>query len=178
MLRIRGCNVSLGARDAFVIVGRHTYRLASRDAIMPRVLPLFAKRPKACKQAPTPGPSETQIQIAVIDHLRYGAANGWKYWHTPNGGLRDKREAAKLRAMGVLPGVPDLVLISPQGKFHGLELKRKGGTLSEEQRLFHAFAKGMGWPVAEADTLDGALDVLRMWGALKRTYSFNTDPAA
>lgn len=46
----------------------------------------------------------------------------------PNGGLRDPRVAAGLKAEGVLAGVPDLVVAEPRGSYHGLyvEMKRVG----------------------------------------------------
>ena len=55
----------------------------------------------------------------------------------PNGGLRSKVTAARLKATGVRPGVPDLCLPVARGGSHGLyiELKRaKGGKVSETQR--------------------------------------------
>lgn len=38
----------------------------------------------------------------------------------PNGGRRDKAEAAHLKRQGVRAGVPDLCLAVPKGKYHGL----------------------------------------------------------
>lgn len=54
----------------------------------------------------------------------------------PNGGERNKIVAAKLKAEGVKPGVPDLCLPVACGQFHGLfvELKKPGGTASVSQR--------------------------------------------
>lgn len=57
-------------------------------------------------------------------------------YHIPNGGSRNKAEAARLKAQGVKPGVPDICLPVPRGKYHGLyiELKRtEGGRLSDKQ---------------------------------------------
>ena len=56
----------------------------------------------------------------------------------PNGGRRDAVTGARLRAEGVRPGVPDLCLPWPSGKWHGLyiELKAPGGRVSKEQRLW------------------------------------------
>jgi len=55
----------------------------------------------------------------------------------PNGGSRNPIEAAHLKAQGVKPGVPDICLPVPSGRFTALyiELKRrKGGRVSEEQK--------------------------------------------
>lgn len=55
--------------------------------------------------------------------------------HIPNGGKRDKREAARLKRQGVKAGVPDLCLPVPRGKYHGLyiELKYGGNKPTEKQ---------------------------------------------
>jgi hypothetical protein len=62
----------------------------------------------------------------------------------PNGGSRDKREAANLKAEGVKSGVPDVFLPVPRHNYLGLfiELKRPGteksdkGAVSPIQRDF------------------------------------------
>lgn len=54
----------------------------------------------------------------------------------PNGGARDPRVGATLKAEGVLSGFPDLILMEPRGKYHGavIEMKRtKGGRVSAKQ---------------------------------------------
>lgn len=114
-----------------------------------------------------PDPLEHVLQIQVVSLLHWSAAPGWIAFHPANGELRDKRTAAKLRAMGVKPGVPDLVLVSPDGRFHALELKRGKAPLRPEQRDFHAHAADHGWPVAVANSFDRAEAVLREWGALR-----------
>lgn len=54
----------------------------------------------------------------------------------PNGGKRDKVTAARLKAEGVKPGVPDICLPVPRGDKHGLYIemkRRKGGSVSADQ---------------------------------------------
>lgn len=55
--------------------------------------------------------------------------------HIPNGGKRNAAEAANLKRQGVKPGVPDISLPVPRGKYHGLyiELKVKGNKTSDKQ---------------------------------------------
>lgn len=56
--------------------------------------------------------------------------------HIPNGGSRNKIEAARLKAQGVKPGVPDVFLPVARKSYHGLyiELKRrKNGHVSDLQ---------------------------------------------
>lgn len=46
-------------------------------------------------------------------------------YHVPNGGLRNKVTAARLKREGVKPGVPDLCLPVPNGGYHGLYIEMK-----------------------------------------------------
>ena len=58
-------------------------------------------------------------------------------FHIPNGGSRNLLEAANLKAQGVKPGVPDICMPVPRGKFAALyiELKRrKRAEVSDYQR--------------------------------------------
>lgn len=74
----------------------------------------------------------------------------------PNGGLRNKVVAAKMRAEGQRPGVPDYCWPrrSACGSFAGLyiELKRqKGGRLADEQRKFLDGVRAQGYRAERAD---------------------------
>jgi len=65
---------------------------------------------------------EAAIQRAVIEHLRRrGVSNSFAF-HPANGGWRTAVEGAILKGMGVVPGVPDVIIIH-NGKAFGLELK-------------------------------------------------------
>lgn len=48
-------------------------------------------------------------------------------YHIPNGGSRNKREAANLKRQGVKAGVPDLCLPVARGRYHGLYIEMKAG---------------------------------------------------
>lgn len=82
----------------------------------------------------------------------------------PNGGKRDKREAAKLKRTGTKKGVPDICLPVPKGPYHGIyiELKRKkGGQLSTEQRQWLRDLSDQGYYCA----------VCKGWEAAAKTIS-------
>lgn len=57
---------------------------------------------------------------------------------TPNGGKRDIRTAANLKATGTKPGYPDISLDVARGEHHGLriELKVGNGKLSKDQKIW------------------------------------------
>lgn len=68
-------------------------------------------------------------------------------FHIPNGGERRKSEAARMKAEGVKPGVPDLFLPVARGGYHGLfiEMKRREGwRISKEQETWIAALKEQG----------------------------------
>ncbi len=70
----------------------------------------------------------------------------------PNGGLRMKATAGKLKAEGVRSGIPDIILPVPRLPFHGLylELKRQKASASSvkpEQRGWIAALRDQGYAV-------------------------------
>lgn len=70
-----------------------------------------------------PVPTEADEQIALFE---WAALQSGRFpelallYHVPNGGSRNKIEAARLRAQGVKSGVPDLCLPVARGGNHGL----------------------------------------------------------
>ena len=87
--------------------------------------------------------SEEEHQIRLFTEFE---VNAHKYpellqvFHVANGGYRHKATAGKLKALGVRAGVPDLLLLVPRGKYHGmaLELKRigKGAVIRPTQAVW------------------------------------------
>jgi hypothetical protein len=128
---------------------------------------LFTKR---WRRARAPDPSELQIQISLISRLGFMALPNCVYFHVPNGELRDKRAAAKLKAMGELPGVLDLQFI--YNDRHGrlrvlfLELKAKGRQATSAQHDFADRVAGLGCSVEIADSIDRAVEILETYGIL------------
>lgn len=71
------------------------------------------------------------IQWAAAAHGRWPELE-WLF-HPANGGKRGKIAASMLKAEGVRPGVPDLILLKPRGVYLGLviELKATGSRYSD-----------------------------------------------
>lgn len=109
---------------------------------------------------------ELKIHIAVAQHLRARAVPGLVFFHVPNGGYRDKREAAKLKAMGVQPGVSDFIFVH-RNRVYALELKAEGGRASEAQLKFLSDIDAAGAHTAMPSGLDAALATLESWGLIR-----------
>ena len=109
------------------------------------------------------------LQKAVAAHLDLRAKPGWELSHFPSGEKRDPITGGRLKLMGLKRGWPDFILISPEGLFHGLELKRKGEELNKFQQGFHdrCFARGIDYAVA--DNIDEALHYLAVWEVIPDT---------
>ncbi len=129
----------------------------------PPLLQIAEGRRARPRKPPAQRQSELRLHIDVVEILRRFGRQDWLWWHTPNGEIRDPRAAAKLKAMGVRPGVPDLLLVGPDGLLRFLELKASGGRLSEEQETFRAFCITRGLPFVVAFSLDEALVAFKTW---------------
>ena len=83
----------------------------------------------------------------------------------PNGGARDVRTGAKMKAEGVKRGVPDYLMPARNGAIHGLavELKAKGGKLAPEQREWLAALQSQGWRCVVAYGADEAWAAIRQY---------------
>lgn len=65
-------------------------------------------------------------------------------YHIPNGGTRNRAEAAHLKQQGVKSGVPDLCLPVARGKWHGLYIEMKAGknkTTENQDRWIESLRK-------------------------------------
>ena len=99
-------------------------------------------------------PTEHQEQVALFEWAAWMAKRipELHLMHAiPNGGKRDIRTAAMLKAEGVKPGVPDIFLPVSRGGKHGLyiELKRrKGGAVSKAQEAWIRALSAQGYMCA------------------------------
>src|ERR1019366_9945897 len=120
------------------------------------------RRPRA-RRAPAVRPREYKLQTAVADILRAHALPEWRWSHFPAGEWRGLITGARLKRMGLMRGWPDIQLLSPIGRFYGLELKREGESLTEDQEAFQLWAIQKSVPYSVAYSIDDALAVLDAW---------------
>ena len=106
---------------------------------------------------------EDKIQAAIVEWARVAAPQAVVF-AVPNGGLRSKREAAKLKWTGVLAGVPDLCIICLSGGAYFIEVKTPKGVLSPAQKDTIALLEAAGSDVAIARSIDDAREAFARWG--------------
>lgn len=114
------------------------------------------------------GPRESEIQVAVMQWAKLAESTmpQLALLHAiPNGGRRDKAEAAHLAAQGVRAGIPDLHLPVSRGTFHSLyiELKAAKGTLSPEQKRVLPLLAAEGNLVVVARDIQPVCELLRAY---------------
>jgi hypothetical protein len=101
--------------------------------------------------------AEDAEQVAVIawadSNLDLYPELAWLF-HPANGGLRSFQTAARMKLLGVRPGVSDLILLVARGEYHGLVVEMKAvsargrkGTLQPSQKAFMEFERAAGYCV-------------------------------
>ncbi|MGB2063553.1 MAG: VRR-NUC domain-containing protein [Marinomonas gallaica] len=83
--------------------------------------------------------SEDNEQMAFMDWIKYNLPElEWCLFHVPNSTYTTKRQAEKAVRMGVKSGVSDLILLLPKNgyPYAVIEVKKKGGSLSANQKKF------------------------------------------
>ena len=106
---------------------------------------LLARGSKGTKQKPSHIESEMQRSCKRWFDLQYPKLSRLCF-AVPNGGVRNSREAAIMKAEGVTAGVADMILLVPH---HGygclcIEFKTADGRQSESQKLWQVDAEANG----------------------------------
>ena len=114
-------------------------------------------------------PTEDQEQATVVDWANRTSGIDPRrglLLHVPNGGARSPATGARMRRLGVRPGVPDLLLPVAVLPYHALwiEMKRRrGGSLSPEQRAWIGALRYEGCAVVVARGADEAIEAIEMY---------------
>ena len=104
-------------------------------------------------------------QIALFQWAAYKTSQ-WPelafLFHIPNGGLRNKATAARLKAAGMKPGVPDLFLPVTRGQYAGLFIEMKYGSnkLTPDQRRYLDMLQREGYAVAICYGCEEAIETI------------------
>lgn len=91
---------------------------------------------------------ESNTQIACLEWLSLAYPKLRPlFFAVPNGGSRNKREAARMKAEGVTAGVADCLFLYPRGEYHGLciEFKTATGRQSASQKVFQKNVEAQGY---------------------------------
>lgn len=112
-----------------------------------------------------PLPLEADLQKTIVAYCYASLKPSVMFWHCPNGEKRGIKTGKKLKAMGVLKGVPDLQFMwvddagLPQTIF--IEVKRSA---SEEPRASQIeFAEKSPYPCHVVHSLDMVIDIAKIY---------------
>ena len=105
---------------------------------------------------------EHDIQCQIVTTLRL---MGIYLFSVPNDMMGNAKPWKMLRykMAGLWPGVPDLVLISRDGRVHFMEVKSESGVLSDYQKRFKALCTLNSWPYAVVRSVDEAIAAVKGW---------------
>ncbi len=113
---------------------------------------------------------ESLHQKAFFQWLsRWNSHCAFLTWHTPNGGKRNIREAARFKEMGVKPGVPDVFMAIPIKGYHGLFIEFKAGknSLTESQEKMINKLGMEGYMTATCYTVEEAIAAVEHYIGVK-----------
>lgn len=111
--------------------------------------------------------TEEELQMAICQDLRRRRVH---HAADMNAGRRSLQRGARLKLAGMTAGEPDLRLYLPGGLVVFVELKRKGGVVSREQKDRHEVLRGLGFHVhvlkahCPAQAVAQIVDILAMHG--------------
>lgn len=107
------------------------------------------------------GRPEAAIQRAIKSRLMF---HGIVCVAVPNEARRSAVLGRAMKAQGLLPGFPDLIVLGPNGAAAFLEVKAPDGRVSPAQAECHAMLERMGHRVAVVRSHEEAAETLRGWG--------------
>ena len=108
------------------------------------------------------GPSESQIQRAFVEWLRWQAPPNLIWYSIPNA-PRNKVTGARLKGEGMRAGAPDMGFVLPSGAAAFIEFKTSTGRLSGDQRAFRKQCASIGARHAVCRSSDEAIAALSEW---------------
>lgn len=111
--------------------------------------------------------TETALQKSVIQWLDLTKPDAF-WFHVPNESKSHVAHRVKMKAMGVVPGVADLVFILPGGRVGFIELKFGKGRQSIAQQGFEHAVTELGAFYRQARCIEEVAQALWEWGVLRQ----------
>lgn len=139
---------------------------------MRRALPVYRTRPtRRVRRHP-----EQDLQIAIVEGLRAALPPSWIVAHAANGGYRTRSEGAIFKAMGVVAGFPDLMILGEVVQDGAtawfFELKADSSEPSDLQKDCHKKLRYLGFEVAVVRSWDDVLISCKQWRLPLRLAGF------
>lgn len=110
---------------------------------------------------------EDHIHAGIIQYIRVCHPDCLPF-HPANGGFRNKREAARLKWLGVFAGIPDIVILRPGGRVALMEVKAPKGVLTDNQIAVRGHCERFEIPWACVRSIDDARAFLAKIGMIGR----------
>ena len=110
---------------------------------------------------------EARQQAAIVEFIR-AVAPDLLVFHPANGGWRSTAEGARFKWLGVVAGIPDLVVVARNGASYFIEVKTERGNLSEAQRAIRDRLMAMRVPYTVARSIDDVRRAFSIWGIKTR----------
>lgn len=106
------------------------------------------------------------------DHIQAQIVKWWQetyparradLFHVPNEAKRTPQEAGRMAALGLMPGIPDLIVHVGYNHFVPIEVKAEGGRLSEAQKSLTKFWGDRGTIVHVVRSVQEFEEIIRPW---------------
>ena len=107
---------------------------------------------------------EDQLQRAVINYIEMQYP-GTIYTHPMNEGKRTPFEQYKMKYLGAKPGIPDLLIFTPNANRGGLaiELKYKYNKPTPNQKKWLKWLENCNWAVDWHNNFDDCIDTINKY---------------
>lgn len=112
---------------------------------------------------------ETIIQRAIRMQFK---ALGFESVHVPNGSVlagdkvRRARQMNSLKADGLMPGFPDLLIYGSEGRIGHVEVKQEGSYQQKTQKVCQSWLEGLGHKYAVLRSSEDVKETLEKWNWL------------
>lgn len=106
------------------------------------------------------------------DHIQAQIVKWWQetyparradLFHVPNEAKRTPQEAGRMAALGLMPGVPDLLVHVGFNHFVPIEVKAPNGRLSEAQKNLTKFWGDRGTVIHVVRSVQEFQEIIRIW---------------